>query len=382
MAKWLFNAAFLLLVWGVLAEPALDAPRRVLTLRHTSEFKRLSEGDVEPLRDGSLLFVYTRFTAGQGDHDHADLVARRSPDGGLTWTTEDELVVRNHAALNVMSVSLLRLGNGNLALFYLSKDAIANTRPVMRVSSDEGRTWSDYKYCVGDDAPGYYVMNNDRAVRLTTGRIILPLAKHPVSNGTNIGMNSVPVSVYSDDDGATWRFGAPSPRAVDADGRIVTLQEPGVVEKKCGGLLLWARTDHGEQWQTHSSDLGFTWRRYTASPLVSPCSPAQIVRLANGDLVAIWNDHASHPELKASGRRTPLALGLSRDGGKTWPVVKTLEGNLSGYFAYPSLREVGSNLVLSYCCADGLVDIRVTLVPTAWLYSLVSSADRTGFFVD
>ena len=27
MAKWLFNVAFLLLVWGVLAEPALDAPR-------------------------------------------------------------------------------------------------------------------------------------------------------------------------------------------------------------------------------------------------------------------------------------------------------------------------------------------------------------------
>jgi len=41
-----------------------------------------------------------------------------------------------------MSVSLLRLQNGEIALFYLLKNSEQDCRPVMRLSRDEGTTWS------------------------------------------------------------------------------------------------------------------------------------------------------------------------------------------------------------------------------------------------
>ena len=99
---------------------------------------RNSEGDFIPLKDGRILFVYTRFTGGKGsDHDKAELVSRVSANGGKTWSEKDELVVANEGGWNVMSVSLLRLANGQIALFYLRKNSLTDCRPLVRLSSDE-----------------------------------------------------------------------------------------------------------------------------------------------------------------------------------------------------------------------------------------------------
>src|SRR5262245_45945648 len=73
---------------------------------------RNSEGAFISLKDGRLLFVYTHFTGGGGDHSAAHLAARSSRDGGRTWTDTDELVLANEAKMNIMSVSLLRLPSG------------------------------------------------------------------------------------------------------------------------------------------------------------------------------------------------------------------------------------------------------------------------------
>ena len=40
-----------------------------------------------------------------------------------------------------MSVSLLRLRDGAIALFYLRKNALDDCRMVLRLSTDEGKTW-------------------------------------------------------------------------------------------------------------------------------------------------------------------------------------------------------------------------------------------------
>lgn len=46
----------------------------------------------------------------------------------------------------------------------------------MRLSRDEGKTWSKPKPTIPD--PGYFVLNNDRAVQLKSGRVLLPVALH------------------------------------------------------------------------------------------------------------------------------------------------------------------------------------------------------------
>ena len=75
------------------------------------------------------------------------------------------VVVENEGGMNVMSVSLLRLQNGEIALFYLRKNSTEDCIPMMRISKDEARTWSDPIPCI-TDRKGYFVLNNDRVVQL------------------------------------------------------------------------------------------------------------------------------------------------------------------------------------------------------------------------
>jgi sialidase-1 len=124
-------------------------PETVLGLTPSADNPRNSEGDFITLKDGRILFVYSHYTAGTGgDHDPAFLAGRYSHDGGMSWTTEDVIVVENEGGMNVMSVSLLRLQNGEIALFYLRKNSTEDCIPMMRISKDEARTWSDPIPCI------------------------------------------------------------------------------------------------------------------------------------------------------------------------------------------------------------------------------------------
>src|SRR5438270_7360946 len=52
-----------------------------------------TEGSFVALRDGRILFAYSRFTGGGGDNDAASVVGRFSSDGGRTWTSRDTPIV-------------------------------------------------------------------------------------------------------------------------------------------------------------------------------------------------------------------------------------------------------------------------------------------------
>ncbi len=97
-----------------------------------------------------------------------------------------------------MSVSLLRLQSGEIALFYLRKNSETDCIPFMRISSDEAKTWSEPKRCIG--AEGYHVVNNDRFVQLPGGRIIFPTSVHEAPSWANGKI----MCYYSDDNGESW----------------------------------------------------------------------------------------------------------------------------------------------------------------------------------
>ena len=152
---------------------------------------RNSEGDFIQLKDGRILFIYTHFTGSNDDNGAAHLASRVSADGGKTWSDKDELVVPNEGAErggNVMSVSLLRLSDGRIALFYLRNLRIPKAksgnwgafdcRPLMRISTDEAKTWSPARPCIPDTEVGYHVLNNSRVVQLKSGRLVMPIARH------------------------------------------------------------------------------------------------------------------------------------------------------------------------------------------------------------
>lgn len=329
---------------------------------------RNSEGDFISLNNGGILFVYTRFTGGAGDHAAASLVSRFSRDGGATWTAEDAVVLPNEGVMNVMSVSLLRLSDGSIALFYLRKNGEDDCRPFMRLSMDEAVTWGPPTACI--PAPiGYYVVNNGRVVQLTSGRLVIPAALHALK-GEPFRSRGKALCILSDDLGKTWR---PSETMLEAPPDLQTgFQEPGVVELEDGSLFMLLRNSSGVFYRSDSNDGGVTWSQATPTNLQTPVSPASFKRIPGSDtLLLLWNDHKEIPDALRN-KRTPLTLAVSRDNGATWEHRVTLEDDPDGWYCYTAIAFTDAHALFAFCAGDtrimsGLARTRIARVPLTWL---------------
>ncbi len=308
---------------------------------------RHSEGDLIRLTDGSLFLVWTRFTAGRGgDHDPASIVGARVMDPADTWPAPRVLVDAD-GGLNVMSVTLRRMRDGRLALFYLRKSSLTDCRPVVRFSVDEGLSWGSSVEIIENDDVGYDVLNNDRVLQGSDGSLVLAVARH-AGNGMDetFDAHGRLRCHRSEDGGRTWVAGAWAP-AVDG----VALQEPGLFETDTG-LCLHARTDAGVQYLARSIDGGMTWSTPKPWTLRSPLSPATIERLPDGDLLAIWNEPGPEVSDPASAPRTPLVAARSSDDGVSWGPRSVLLDDPDGWYCYVALLVEGEHMLLATCAGD------------------------------
>ena len=376
-----------LLIGLALAAGALGSLRAepgsqiVLDINSSAEHPRNSEGSFATLRSGRIVFYYTQFYGGATDYSSARIVEVQSDDQGRTWS-QPRAFAEKGKSVNVMSVSLLRLAGGRLAMFYVEKNSGLDCRPYMRVSDDEGTTWSAPRLII--EAPGYFVLNNDRIIQTRSGRILVPVAYNRLLRPTEYRPNGgdsrsndlrgIILWYYSDDQGLTWHeahswWALPVPSEAG-------LQEPGLVELADGSLYSWARTDVGEQFSFRSQDDGNTWTPPEATELKSPCSPASIRRLPNSTvLLAVFNDHSGRFPFAvgsdAYGGRTPLVAAFSRDNGRTWPQRKLIEGDLGGAFAYTAIHFAGDSVLFGYSAGKAhgphLGSLRIRRVSLSWL---------------
>ncbi len=338
--------AFLLLIFcGGLCPAQNQAPenRTVFDLETGPDNPRNSEGAFLELRDGRLIFAYTRFYGGSDDNAGADIAAIYSSDAGLTWSKEPGIIVKNDAAENVMSVSLLRLADGRIALFYLQKNGLHDCRPYMKISTDEGKTWGAATLAI--PAPGYFVVNNDRVVQLRSGRLVVPAAYHRLKGKDfkdfkNFDPRAIALFFLSDDGGRTW-LESDTWWAIPLASHS-GLQEPGLIELKDGTLFSWTRTDQGCQYGMISADGGKTWSPPLPIPFKSPNSPLSLKRIpSTGDLLAVWNDHSGRFPFPQDhglyGGRTPLVSAISRDEGKTWEHFREIENDPNAGYCYTAV---------------------------------------------
>lgn len=334
------------------AASAQETPRSVLTLAPSKQNPRNSEGDFIRLKDNSILFIYTHFTGGGADEAAAHLAGRLSTDAGLTWSDRDTSIPAAQGKQNTMSVSLLRLATGQIALFYLVKNSWSDCRPYMQTSDDECKTWSKARPCVAD--PDYYVVNNSRVIQTTTGRLIIPAALHRGPGG-RFQPRAAALCILSDDNGKTWRASQPHLEA-PKDSRT-GLQEPAIIELDKRRLMMLFRTDQKCQMQSFSDDGGDTWSAPETSNIPSPVSPASIARIPKtGHLLLVWNNN------DRTNRRTPLSAAISKDNGKTWSTPRDLETNPQGHFCYTAIQFVDDRVLLAYCAGAKPGDLSTTCI--------------------
>ena len=359
------RAAQTLLVLDCPAPPGRDEQVSYLLFEATKKNPRYTEGSIVELADGSLLFAVTQFEDSGSDFAKAQIVARTTRDGGRTWTAP-RVLQENVGGMNVMSVTLRRLGPANrwdapIGMFYLVKNGFDSLDVCLRISRDEAKTFGEPIKVT--TRPGYHVMNNDRVTRLSSGRLLAPIAYTEDVRKIN---HFVSYCCISDDDGATWRRGK---QQVDQPRRGA--MEPEVIELRDGRALMIVRTQMGYQAASYSADGGDTWGEPFRLNVKVPEAPATLRRIpATGDLVLIWNntytEGAGH-----GGRRTPLTAAVSSDEGKTWHHVRDLETRTDCTYSYASLTFVGTRAVMSYWqqnAKSGWLSTRFRSVPVSWFY--------------
>lgn len=341
--KILFALFTLVAVNNALAQGNKAEETYVLKLPRGENNPRNSEGDFITLKGGRILYVYSHYTGKSADDDAAAFLAGRySDDGGKTWTKEDQVIVEREGLMNVMSVSLLRLKNGKIALFYLKKNSFTDCIPQMRISSDEGKTWSAPSPCI-TDRNNYFVLNNNRVIQLKNGRLLMPVAMHDTKPGGGFNNQGILYCYYSDDSGKTWTSSAEIPNP----NKIIT-QEPGVIALNDGRIMMFIRTDTGVQQLSYSKDKGKTWSAVEPSKIASPLSPASLVRIpSTGDLLLVWNNNdGSTPKTKQ--QRSPLTTAISKDEGKTWTSLKNIEDHPKGSFCYTAIHFTKDHVLMAY----------------------------------
>ena len=333
---------------------------------------RNGEGSFIRLKNGNILYAYTQYYGKEcDDHATARIAATISEDEGESWRDAGAFIEKDDDALNIMSVSLLRMNNGDLGVFYLRKFMSGDNLvcvPYLARSSDEGESFGKPVRCIEED--GYFVVNNDRVITLGSGRHLLSFAYHG-----KCGLHALPGvlgTCYSDDDGQTWKLSKETFCSPYND--CVRLQEPGLYELGDGRVWMWCRTAYGHQYQCFSDDGGESFGAITpAFRFTSPDSPMQ-VRNVGKYTASIFNPLPfnclrNDKESWKSPKRTPFVCAICSDRGLSFvesqttsgcggfdPFVENcylLEDDFTNSYCYPAIIEVKDGFLAAYYHSNG-----------------------------
>jgi len=196
-------------------------------------------------------------------------------------------------------------------LFYATMEGLGWSSCSLKfvVSEDGGRTFGPPQ--IFRRQWGWLPRNH--LLTLSSGEIVFPLYNESPSRSE---------FMLSADGCRTWV------KAGQIKTRPGNLQ-PAVVELEDHSLLSMMRmSGKGQIWQSQSQDKGMSWSPAVRTALPNPDAGIDLVRLKSGELVLAFNNSGT--------RRSPLSLALSKDNGRTWPVIKDVETD-DAEFSYPSL---------------------------------------------
>ena len=311
------NVSLLSLAEGISAYSS----REISTGHIMQSSVRGADGDFYVMPDGTLVAAYNGFaskvgSSGGGDASDASLNAFTSVDGGYTWSDGKPFLLKSEGSLNLLNPTYIWLAGGELGLIYGEKVADEIAYIYIRRSSDNGITWGEAQ-CITDAPQGYTILpSGHRVLRLSTGRILLPVAYSATVNDVYGSDRAIGYVWYSDDEGHTWH------RSLDALTLPHAALEPSVAELENGDILLSLRTrEERVIYQSISTDGGLTWAQPVKIDIQSPSATNTIMTLpATGDIALFWNNDFSTSGLE----RRPLTVVLSTDNGLTYHNIRSL----------------------------------------------------------
>lgn len=291
---------------------------------------RNSEASVLKLKSGALFLVYQHFydsESGSSDFALSSLNSMYSFDFGKTWKNETVLINTPKNSINVYSPNLFFFKNGDIGLIYMLRTKEDKSIFVLR-SENEGERFFVYSSVSEKQNAS---ISNDCIRRLHSGRLLLPAT---YMSGVWPNDSSTVKPFYSDDDGKTW-FSSDCSLSLPMRGAM----EPFVAQTGDDRLIMVMRNQLGSVFKSVSGDNGITWSKPQTTGLKAPESCPFLIDIPDSKaLIVGWNNSeydmrwASH-----FGKRTPLTLAITYDGGNTFEDYINIEDdpqraftNLSG----------------------------------------------------
>lgn len=334
---------------------------------------RNSEGAFVRLKNGEIMFAYTHYLGDDGD-DGAPAEIRAfvlSPDGERKGEERviKGLVPEGVVFQNMMSVSFVRFEN-KIAMIYLVKHVPYNCTPYIVFSYDEGESWTTPKRIIEQN--GYFVLNNDRVIKLSDGRIMTSVAYTPIditdeADGLTFkkGVIGHPAEAWvyaSEDEGETWeKISEVKFTYCDRPYFTAGWQEPGLLEEDDGSIRMFFRTELGRIYDCRSNDGGKSWSVPGPTQFTAPISPICPKRLSSGKVLYVWNPEPLYNgksqlvEGVWTGAREPLAVTALSDGQRLSKITEVDRDPRRG-FAYTAIHELDDGSVLLGYCAGSVED--------------------------
>lgn len=316
------------------------------------------------------------------DQAENDIILKRSKDGGRTWSALQVVAEDGAHSLN-NPAPVQELNSGRIFLMYQRipshiKERATNIsvgyegtnvyRNFVVSSDDDGATWSkplDITRTTKRPTHATTIASGPGAgIQLTRGehrgRLLIPFNEGPYSQWNNY-------AVFSDDNGASWKYGENVPGAFVPDvklGQRSQINEVQFVELSDGSVLLNSRQFAGEKVRKSSvsRDGGVTWSPVeNVKELRDPSCNGSVFRYSFDDAKGKGRIFFSGPD---STKRENGTIYLSFDDGVTWPMKRVLWPQS---FAYSSLARLSDGSVGCLFETDNYGRVLFARIDLAWI---------------
>jgi len=342
-------------------------------------------GIVVTKRGTLLAYCGGRKDLSKGDWSPADILLRRSSDGGRTWSPSRR-IAGNGVDLTDNAVFIADRQTGDVHLLYQQ-----NYRRAFVIDShNDGKTFSPPRDItpVFDQLKKFYPWNivtpgTGHGIQLRSGRLLASIwiaNGKPGPNGTRAHGPAAVATIYSDDHGRTWKSGSmvavDSPEIKSPNETVATQLPDGrvLVNIRNGGN---ATVDHLRAVSISATGISdWTPPRYDQQ-LFDPTCDAGILTApiaAKGKLAVFFSNPDSRDVPGAHDRkwrvRENLTIKVSEDNAQTWSHQQVIDPGITGYSDLASLGDrlwviyESGSLLGSQGKPDHLVIARVS---KAWL---------------
>lgn len=300
--------------------------------------------------DGGLLCAWFAGSF-EGSGDISIAVSKLNPE---TQVWSEAQIVSKGVDRSEQNPAFFRAPDGLIWLIYTSqvsrqegKDNMQFTSVIMvQKSADEGASWSEPKVLFPEEG----TFSRQAIQILSNGRWIFATW---ICEDSPEGLTNDPTEFrVSDDAGQTWKV----VRMPESAGRV----HANLIEVEPGHLVAFMRSRFADNvYISRSYDYGDTWSIPEKTVLPNNNASISAIKLQSGEIALAYNDNsapnAEFGKVAWPGLRNPVAVSITEDFGKTWPIGRVFE-QAEGYigaenktnnlqYEYPTLYQTKDGLL-------------------------------------